>query len=107
MAETTNSLVAFLNSSWVIFGESLSTRENVFIDAFSLYCKEMNIKKERWSYQYCIGPFQNVGITVDKHARAKKDSKGVRISGTFFNGVSIVPKETPSAIEISSEQCGN
>jgi hypothetical protein len=93
MAETTNSLTAFLRSDRVILGKDLKCREGEFVDAFNLFSKEMNLPRQRWSYQYSLGPFSNFDIVCDKHSRAKKNSNGLRISGTFLHGVDLVLRE--------------
>jgi hypothetical protein len=83
MAETTNALVGFLLSGYVSLDATKSCKETAFIETFNFYCKEMNIPKQRWNGQYCMGPFGNFNITTKKHDR--KDG----VTCTTYHGVHI------------------
>ena len=69
MAETTNSLVHFLNSDKVNFGAELYCKESFFIEIFNKHCKEMNLGKSRWSRQFCMGPFKHMELNPEKDKR--------------------------------------
>lgn len=92
MAETTNALTAFLKSDRCVLGAQNEhfTRESVFIEQFSLFCKETNFGKPRWNRQYCMGPFSTYDIKIVGNARETDKIEKKKITGTYFYGVEVV-----------------
>lgn len=84
MAETTNALTSFLKSDRVKLSKELYTRETNFVESFNEHCRDMNIPKQRWNGQFCMGPFSNFEIEVERNVR--RDG----ITGTVFVGVGII-----------------
>jgi hypothetical protein len=85
LMESTNALAGFLGSDRVIRDpeKKLFVREGNFIEAFNNYCRDMNIPKQRWNGQYCMGPFSEFGVEVDRHFTYEG------ITGTYFFGVDV------------------
>ncbi len=104
MAETTNALTSFLKSDKIklgreilgkdnqgknIYGKEYSVRECDFVELFNEHCRDMNIPKQRWNGQYCMGPFANFDIDVDRHSRIDG------VTGTYFLRVGINTEYKP------------
>jgi hypothetical protein len=93
MAETTNALTAFLRSDKVLITDDTEkfVPEALFIDVYNIFCRDMNIPKQRWNHQYCLGPFSNFNITVSKYAKLyEPDGTCKRMTGTFYFGLELL-----------------
>ena len=91
MDQTTNILEHFLKSSKVEFDKEKYIPEKVFKQAFNEHCRENNLGKEQWSFDFYSTTFSNNGIIIKKNTKRRYPiNNGDYISGTFFMGVDII-----------------
>lgn len=90
MDETTNALQNFLRSSKIVLNKDKYVPEKVFKQAFNEHCRENNLTKEQWSFDYYSNTFSNNNIQIKKSSRRKYPMKNGELSfGTFFVGLDI------------------
>lgn len=95
MDQTTNILEHFLKSDKVIIDKDKFIPEKVFKQVFNEHCRENNLGKEQWSFDFYSTTFSNNNILVKKNTRRKYPPKvGDSVSGTFFMGVDIISLDT-------------
>lgn len=83
MANSTNSLHAFINSSSVILQDDQYIPMSVFFKHFNTFCYENNLKKPKINVDFYKAPFDKFNIRV-----VIKDK--VRYSGTLYKNESIL-----------------
>ena len=83
MANSTNSLHAFINSSAVILQYDKYIPMSVFFKHFNTFCYENNLKKPKINVDFYRAPFDKFNINV-----VIKDK--VRYSGTLYKNESIL-----------------
>jgi len=90
MDQTTNILEHFLKSDKIIFDKELYIPEKVFKQAFNEHCRENNLGKEQWSFDFYSTTFSNNSIIIKKNTKRKYPAKiGDYITGTYFMGLDI------------------
>ena len=90
MDQTTNILEHFIKSEKVIIQKDKFIPEKVFKQAFNEHCRENNLTKEQWSFDFYTTTFSNNDIIIKKNTRRKYPPKtGEYISGTYFMGIDI------------------
>ena len=90
MDQTTNILEHFIKSEKVIIEKDKFIPEKVFKQAFNEHCRENNLTKEQWSFDFYTTTFSNNDIVIKKNTRRKYPPKtGEYIAGTFFMGIDI------------------
>lgn len=88
MNESSNSLISFLKSGNVRIGSEFYVTEKTFKLHFNEYCKENNIKKEKFDIDFYTTPFQEHGIEVKKGVTKNYPiGSDVYVKGTFYIGV--------------------
>ena len=90
MDQTTNILEHFIKSDKVEIDKDKFIPEKIFKQAFNEHCRENNLGKEQWSFDFYTTTFSNNSIIVKKNTKRKYPPKtGDYISGTYFMGVDI------------------
>ena len=90
MDQTTNILEHFIKSDKIIIDPDKYIPEKVFKQAFNEHCRENNLGKEQWSFDFYSTTFSNNSIIVKKNTKRKYPPKiGEFITGTYFIGVDI------------------
>ena len=90
MDQTTNILEHFLKSDKIIFDKDKYIPEKVFKQAFNEHCRENNLVKEQWSFDFYSTTFSNNSIIIKKNTKRKYPPKvGDIITGTYFMGIDI------------------
>ena len=90
MDQTTNILEHFIKSDKIIIDPDKYIPEKVFKQAFNEHCRENNLGKEQWSFDFYSTTFSNNSIIVKKNTKRKYPPKiGEFITGTYFFGVDI------------------
>lgn len=90
MDQTTNILEHFLKSEKIIIDKDKYIPEKVFKQVFNEHCRENNLGKEQWSFDFYSTTFTNNGIVVKKNTKRKYPPKmGDYITGTYFIGIDI------------------
>ena len=90
MDQTTNILEHFIKSDKIIIDPDKYIPEKVFKQAFNEHCRENNLGKEQWSFDFYSTTFSNNSILVKKNTKRKYPPKiGEFITGTYFIGVDI------------------
>jgi phage/plasmid-associated DNA primase len=87
LAASTNSLLHFLGSGKLVFGEDKFIPECLFKDAFNSHCQTSNYKRQKWNKDFYSGPFFQYNISVEK--KGKKKYEGRTLDGPFFIGVDV------------------
>jgi len=97
LSQDTNSLMAFLESGIIQFGDNIYIRETTFKTAFNIYCKENNFKCIKYNKDIFTLPFaicsetHNTNIKVLRTKKLKYPRNGGSIRhGTFIQGIDIV-----------------
>lgn len=91
MDQTTNSLEHFIKSSKVIIHKDKFIPEKEFKRAFNDHCRENNLLKEQWSFDFYSTTFANNSIVIKKNTKRKYPAvNGETVSGTFFMGIDII-----------------
>ena len=94
MDQTTNILEHFIKSDKVDIDKDKFIPEKIFKQAFNEHCRENNLAKEQWSFDFYTTTFSNNGIIVKKNTKRKYPPKtGDYISGTYFMGIDIKHNE--------------
>ena len=95
MDQTTNILEHFLKSDKIIIDKDRYIPEKIFKQAFNEHCRENNLGKERWSFDFYSTTFSNNNIIIKKNTKRKYPAKiGDYISGTYFIGIDIRSLDT-------------
>ena len=95
MDQTTNILEHFIKSEKIIFNKEKYIPEKVFKQAFNEHCRENNLCKEQWSFDFYSSTFTNNGITIKKNIRRKYPPNiGDSYTGTYFFGIDIKMDES-------------
>ena len=90
MDQTTNILEHFLKSEKIIIDKDKYIPEKVFKQVFNEHCRENNLGKEQWSFDFYSTTFTNNGIVVKKNTKRKYPPKmGDYITGTYFIGIDV------------------
>ena len=90
MDQTTNILEHFIKSENVIIDKDKYIPEKIFKQAFNEHCRENNLAKEQWSFDFYSTTFTNNNIIIKKNAKRKYPPKnGDYINGTYFFGIDI------------------
>ena len=90
MDQTTNILEHFIKSDKVEIDKDKFIPEKIFKQAFNEHCRENNLGKEQWSFDFYTTTFSNNNIIVKKNTKRKYPPKtGDYISGTYFMGIDI------------------
>ena len=85
LAKATNPLVHFLLSETVTLRKDAFVPEKIFKQAFNDHCRDNNYKPPRWNQDFCMGPFSQHGITLEKNTA--RSYQGTVVSGSFLCGV--------------------
>jgi phage/plasmid-associated DNA primase len=95
MDQTTNILEHFLKSDRIIIDKEKYIPEKIFKQAFNDHCRENNLGKEQWSFDFYSTTFSNNSIVVKKNSKKKYPPKiGEYITGTYFIGMDIRNEES-------------
>ena len=90
MDQTTNILEHFIKSDNVILSKDKYIPEREFKKLFNEHCRENNLVKEQWSFDFYSTTFMNNNIVIKKNTRRKYPPKiGDYFAGTFFIGIDI------------------
>jgi GTPase SAR1 family protein len=94
MDQTTNVLEHFLKSDKIVFDKEKYIPEKVFKQAFNEHCRENNLGKEQWSFDFYSTTFSNNSIVIKKNAKRKYPPKiGDYMTGTYFIGIDILNQD--------------
>ena len=90
MDQTTNILEHFIKSDNIELDKEKFIPEKIFKQAFNEHCRENNLGKEQWSFDFYSTTFSGHNIIIKKNTKRKYPPKtGDYISGTYFMGVDI------------------
>ena len=95
MDQTTNILEHFIKSDKVEIDKDKFIPEKIFKQAFNEHCRENNLGKEQWSFDFYSTTFSNNSIIIRKNTKRKYPQKiGDYITGTYFMGIDIRSTES-------------
>ena len=92
MSESTNSLMNFLSSGKLEFGEEFYCPSKVFITEYNNHCVENNLTKNKFVIDFYSGPFSQYGIRIQTNLRytyPRMDIYERQVIGKFFMGVDL------------------
>ena len=92
MSESTNSLMNFLSSGKLQFGEDLYCPSKVFITEYNNHCTENNLSKNKFVIDFYGGPFSQYDIDIQTNQRyiyPRSDIYKRYVTGKFFIGVDL------------------
>jgi len=90
MDQTTNILEHFIKSDNIELDKEKFIPEKIFKQAFNEHCRENNLGKEQWSFDFYSTTFSSNNIIVKKNTKRKYPPRtGDYISGTYFMGIDI------------------
>jgi len=75
MSEQINSLVHYLSSDKVEYGDELYCELDRFAASFKDYCLEHSFPKQRWIKTFYTGPIEDVGLVMKREKRYNKHSR--------------------------------
>ena len=89
MSEQTNSLIHFLGSDRVRYGENLYCRQKVFVQFYNEHVRENSLPKHTWKRDFYEGPLEDKDVEIVKESRS--DSRaGRKFSCIWFKGIDLV-----------------
>jgi hypothetical protein len=81
----------FFKSGRFKFGQDLYLSENSLLHDFNKYCKENNYGKVRWSTQYTMTSYIELGLTKSYATRKYPNTEtGQNIKSSFVIGIDYV-----------------
>jgi hypothetical protein len=93
MSEQTNSLVHFLTSDKLVFGEEHYCRQKIFINEFNNHVQENSLQKTTWKRDFYETPFDEYNIEVlEKHSRVDEYT-GRTVNCNWLKGVNLVKRD--------------
>lgn len=93
MAEQTNSLVNFLQSDKLRFGEDLHCRQKVFVQTYNEHIRENNLQKCTWKRDFYEGVFEEHGIEILKKQSMVDKQANRKFNCIWLKGVDLIYNE--------------
>ena len=93
MSEQTNSLIHFLGSDRLHYGENLYCRQKIFVQAYNEHVKESSLAKHTWKKDFYEGPLEDRNIEILSRESRLDPRAGRKFSCNWFKGVDLVYNE--------------
>lgn len=98
MAEQTNSLIHFLGSDKLKFGENEICRQKMFIQAYNEHVRENSLQKCTWKRDFYEGIFEDAGIEITDRLSLMDIHANRKFHCIWLKGVDIIYPESSEQV---------